>query len=52
MPSFRVDLPRIVCGSERLNTEKMAPFDNIFEISFPFLIDFEFDIVETIWSEG
>ena len=29
-PSFRVDLPRTVSGSLRLNAEKMAPFVNIF----------------------
>ena len=35
-----------MCGSECLNVEKVAPFDNIFEISFPFGI--EFDIVGTM----
>ena len=39
-------VPRTVCGSVCLNVEKMAPLVNIFEISFPFGI--EFDIVETI----
>ena len=39
MPSFKVDLPRTVCGSECLNVETMAPIVNIFEISFTFGID-------------
>ena len=43
-PSFRVELPRTVCGSECLNVETVAPFVNIFERVFPFGID----IVETI----
>ena len=46
MPSFRVDLPQTVCGSECLNVEKKAPFVNIFKIYFP--LGIEFDIVEPI----
>ena len=37
---------KALCGSDCLNVEKMAPFVNVFEISFSFGIDF--DIVETI----
>ena len=43
--SFRVSLPRTVCESVRLNVENMAPFVNIFDISFPCAV-FGIDIVE------
>ena len=46
-PSFTVDLPQTVCRSVQcLNAEKMAPFVNIFDVSFPFCINW--DIVERL----
>ena len=39
-PTFKVDLPRTVCGSVCLSVEKMTPFANTFDMFFPF------DIVE------
>ena len=41
-PTFKVDLPRTVCGSVCLSVENMTPFANTFDTFFPF------DIVEYI----